>query len=172
MRTRTKIIWIAVCAAVLTVFIILGARYDKDYLIISGVAFFFVGLAILGIIEKVKTVRYMRHELKELAEEDPECPGNLRELAEMSVGLTKDAKEKLKGAPIGDKIKVVAIFASFGLFLLTMAVGVFLANLGTVGDGSVTDIAITGFILMGIGGGGFFLEIILLVVISSIANRK
>ena len=56
-------------------------------------------------------------------------------------------------------------------FSTAMAVGVFLARLGTLGDGTITKLAIIGFVLMGIGGGGFLLEIILLIIISSIKNR-
>ena len=52
-----------------------------------------------------------------------------------------------------------------------MASGVFLAQLGTLGDGTITKLAIIGFVLMGVGGGGFLLEIILLIIISAIKNR-
>ena len=90
---------------------------------------------------------------------------------QMSFGFPKETKRKLKTAPVGDKLKVVAVLLPFGLLLITMAVGVFLAQLGTLGDGTITKLAIIGFVLMGIGGGGFLLEIILLIIISSIKNR-
>ncbi len=154
MSKRTIIIWTAVCVSVMIICISLGARYHLGYISLSGVIFCFVGLTILGIIHKVNTWRYIKQDLKEIAEE-----------------VTEDAKRTLKATPLGDKIKLILLFGSLGLLLLTMAVGVFLANLGTLSDGTITKIAIAGFILMGIGGGGFFLEIILLIVISSIKNR-
>ena len=171
MNRRTNIIWVIVCLSVMIVSIILGAYYHLGYVSLCGVIFCCVGLAILAFLNKFMAWREIKRELKELAEEDPKCPQNPSELVQMSFGLTKDAKNKLKSAPFVDKLKVISIFASFALLLLTMAVGVFLARLGTLGDGTITKIAIAGFICMGIGGGGFFLEIILLAVISSIKNR-
>lgn len=154
MSKRTNIIWVIVCLTVMGVCIGLGARYHKGYISLGGVIFCVVGLTVLGIINKVQTWRYMKHELKEIAGE-----------------ITRDAKKTLKLAPLGDKIKLILLFGSLGLLLLTMAVGVACARIGTLPDGTITKIAIIGFILMGIGGGGFFLEIILLAVISSIKNR-
>ncbi len=154
MSKRTIIIWVAVCLTVMGICISLGARYHRGYISLGGVIFCMVGLTILGIINKVNTWRYMKHELKEIAEE-----------------FTEDAKRTLKVTPLGDKIKLILLFGSLGLLLLTMAVGVTFARIGTLPDGTITKIAIIGFILMGIGGGGFFLEIILLIVISSIKNR-
>ncbi len=154
MSRRTNIIWIIVCLTVMGVCIGLGARYHKGYISLIGVIFCIVGLTVLGIINKVNTWRYMKHELKEVAEE-----------------LKEDAKRTLKITPLKDKIKLILLFGSLGLLLLTMAVGVAFARVGTLSDGTITKIAIIGFILMGIGGGGFFLEIIALIVISSIKNR-
>ena len=154
MSRRTNIIWVIVCLSVMFICIILGARYHLGYISLGGVIFCIVGLAILGIINKVNTWRYMKHELKEVAEE-----------------IAADAKRTLKVTPLGDKIKLILLFGSLGLLLLTMAVGVAFARIGTLPDGTITKYAIIGFILMGIGGGGFFLEIILLIVISSIKNR-
>lgn len=171
MRRRTIIIWVSVCLSVMIICLVLGAHYRQEYIGLGGVIFCFVWLTVLGIINKVKTLHYVNHELKELAGEDPECPENVGELVQMSFGFTKDAKKKLKVAPTRDKLKVIALFVSLGLLLLTMAAGVLLARLGTLGDGTISKLAITGFILMGIGGGGFMLEIILLIVISSIKNR-
>lgn len=154
MSKRTIIIWTAVCVAVMIICISLGAKYRLGYISLGGVIFCMVGLTILGIIHKVNTWRYVKHELKDIAEE-----------------VVEDAKRTLKTTPLGDKIKLILLFGSLGLLLLTMAVGVALARIGTLSDGTITKIAIIGFILMGIGGGGFFLEIILLIVISSIKNR-
>lgn len=154
MSNRTNIIWVIVCVAVMITCIILGARYHLGYISLSGVIFCVVGLTVLGIINKVKTWHYVKHELKEVAEE-----------------IAHDAKRTLKITPLKDKIKLILLFGSLGILLLTMAVGVALARIGTLYDGTITKIAIAGFILMGIGGGGFFLEIILLAVISSIKNR-
>ena len=154
MSKRTNIIWTVVCVSVMIICISLGARYHRGYISLSGVIFCIVGLTILGIINKVNTWRYIKPELKEITKE-----------------ITEDAKRTLKITPLGDKIKLILLFGSLGLLLLTMAVGVALARIGTLYDGTITKIAITGFILMGIGGGGFFLEIILLAVISSIKNR-
>ncbi|MBD5584950.1 MAG: hypothetical protein HDQ88_07705 [Clostridia bacterium] len=169
MRNRTKIIWIAVCLAVMVICIILGVRYNLEYLIVGGVVFCAIGLSALGIIIKIKTLKEINHELKMTAEEgDPE---NVGELIQASFGFTKDAKERFKKSSVGDKLKVIALFGSLGLLLLTMAIGVAFANAGTLENGTTTNIATIGFILMGIGGGGFFLEIILLIVISKIIHR-
>ena len=171
MGKRTNIIWIIVCLSVMIAGIILGSYFHKGYLSLFGVIFCCVGLVILAFINKFFAWRSIKRELKELAEEDPECPENVGELVQMSFGFTKDAKKKLKVAPLGDKLKIIALLGSLGLLLITMAVGVMLANIGTLTDGTITKLAIIGFVLMGIGGGGFFLEIILLGVISSIKNR-
>ena len=154
MSRRTNVIWTIVCVTIMLICISLGARFHRGYISLGGVIFCMVGLAILGIINKVNTWRYMKHELKEVAEE-----------------VTEDVKRTLKVTPLRDKLKLIALFGSLGLLLLTMAVGVTFARIGTLPDGTITKYAIIGFILMGIGGGGFFLEIILLIVISSIKNR-
>lgn len=171
MNKRTNIIWTVVCVSVMIICISLGGLYRKEYVSLGGVIFCFVGLTVLAVINRINTLRQINRELKELAKEDPECPENAGELVQMSFGFTKDAKRKLKAAPLGDKLKVILLFVSLGLLLVTMAVGVLLARIGTLYDGTITKIAITGFIFMGIGGGGFFLEIILLGVISGIKNR-
>ena len=171
MSKRAIIIWSAICAAVLIICIALDIKYRIGYIGVGGVIFFSVGMALLALIEKVRFWRETKRTLKELDEEDPESPETVGELMQMSFGFTKETKRKLKTAPLGDKFKVIAVFLPFGLLLTTMAVGVFLARLGTLGDGTITKLAIIGFVLMGIGGGGFLLEIILLIIISSIKNR-
>jgi len=171
MSNRAKIIWCAVCGAVFIICIALDIKYRIGYIGVGGVIFFSVGMALLALIEKVRFWCETKKMLKELHEEDPESPETVGELMQMSFGFTKETKRKLKTAPVGDKLKVVAVLLPFGLLLITMAVGVFLAQLGTLGDGTITKLAIIGFVLMGIGGGGFLLEIILLIIISSIKNR-
>lgn len=171
MSNRAKIVWCAVCGAVLIICIALDIKYRVGYIGLGGVIFFSAGMALLAIIERVRFWRETKRTLKELHEEAPESPENIGELVQMSFGFTKEVKRKLKTAPLGDKLKVVAVFLPFGLLLLTMASGVFLARLGTLGDGTITKLAIIGFVLMGVGGGGFLLEIILLIIISAIKNR-
>lgn len=157
--------------AVMIICIILGAHYHKGYVSLVGVIFCAVGLSALGLIIKIKTLREINHELKQSAEETGEGPENVGELIQSCFGFTKEGKERFKKSSVGDKLKVIALFGTLGLLLFTMAVGVAFANAGTLDDGTITNIATIGFILMGIGGGGFFLEIILIIVISKIIHR-
>lgn len=172
MRRRTNIIWVVVCVAVMVICIALGAYYRQGYIGLGGVIFCCVGLTILGIINKIMALREINRAIKEVAQEDADNPQNAGELIQACFGFTKETKRKLKVAPTRDKVKVIAIFASLGLLLFTMFVGIILARIGTYTDGTVNKIAIIGFILMGIGGGGFFLEIVAFAIISGIKNRK
>ena len=171
MSRRTKIIWICVCIAVMIICIALGARFRNEYVSLGGVIFCFVGLTALGITVKVRAMREIKRALKELGEEDPDNPSTVGELVQMCFGFTKEAKRKLKAAPTGDKLKVIALFVSLGVLLAIMAAGIVCANIGTLSNGTITKTATIGFILMGIGGGGFFVEIILLAIISHFKNR-
>lgn len=79
------------------------------------------------------------------------------ELFAASFGFDKKARRTLKTVSVRDKLKVIAIFASFGITLLVFTVGIALAN---------AEVQPIGFILMGAGGGGFALIIATLVIIS------
>jgi membrane protein implicated in regulation of membrane protease activity len=82
------------------------------------------------------------------------------ELFASALGFSKENKEAYKTASKKDKAKVILIYASlFGTMLL------FIVGIGLTAIGSV------GFIVMGIGGGGFFL-IILSFLIISVNQRK
>lgn len=151
--------------------IAIGAYYKKEYISVCGVAFFFVALTAMSIINKVRGMQEINHELKMNAQKTGEGPENVGELVQSCFGFTKENKEKLKNSSFGDKFKVIALLVSLGVFLLIMFIGVVFANAGTLSDGTITNIAKTGFILMGIGGGGFVLEILVLLIISKIIGR-
>lgn len=150
--------------------VIFGEQYKIHYLTLGGIIFCAVGLSVLGLIVKIKMWKEINHEFKQ-NEETGEGPESAGELVQACFGFTEEGKERLKKSSFKNKLKVIAVFASFGLLLLTMAIGIVFANVGTLGDGTITNTAIIGFILMGIGGGGFFLIIFLLVIISKIKHR-
>ena len=87
---------------------------------------------------------------------------DMKNIISSSFGFTKEGKEAFKNASLGDKAKVIALFAWLGITLLTFAVGITLSNL---------NIQPSGFITMGVGGGSFFLTVVAALIFSSVERR-
>ena len=68
MSNRAKIVWCAVCGAVLVICIALDIKYRIGYIWLGGVIFFFAGVALLALIERVRFWRETKRTLKELDE--------------------------------------------------------------------------------------------------------
>ena len=132
--------------------LVIGLVRHIPWLTIVGVAVFIAVCVILGIIRKIKLIRELNEALKE---NDMSAP----ELMASAIGLGKESRSKLKAAPISDKLKVAAVFGGLALTMLTFIVGIFFSNLG------MTKI---GYPIMFSGFGGFFLMIILLIIIEKL----
>lgn len=147
---KRRIIFVIACFAVMAVCISLGAYYRKEYISVCGVAFCCLGLTSIGVIQKIRALREIKDAIKEIAREN---------------------KEKHEGRGCLLPKNVIALLVSFAVLLVIAFVGIVLANAGTLRDGTITGLAVIGFVLMGIGLGGFCLEILLLVIISKFKGR-
>ena len=196
MKNKIFGIFIALGMAVMIAGFIIGSVIDNEYVMIGGFAFCFIAFVILGIIRTVFVFKDLKKELKEEAKKPrtPEREAelideinssdtveenriaqakyygqgaeNVGELIQASFGFTKEGKENFKNSSKFDKFKVIAIFVSFGLLLLTFFIGIFLAGYW---DSLLQQ---TGFIMIGVGGGGLFLVIVVLLIISLVQRRQ
>lgn len=90
------------------------------------------------------------------------------------VGAVKDIygnyKSAYKAASRKDRAIILAIFLPLVLTLIIGAIGIALANCGQYFARHTVEIV--GWVLMGIGLGGFFLTIVLIIVISKIKGWR
>ena len=78
-------------------------------------------------------------------------------------------KSAYKAASRQDQAKILAIFLPLILTFIIGVIGIAVANFGQYF--AERSVEIVGIVLMGIGLGGFFLTIVLLLVISKIKGR-
>lgn len=69
-----------------------------------------------------------------------------------------------------DKLKLICIILSLVITLVLGIVGVILANVGQLLQ--KPSFETVGFVLMGVGLGGFFVVIVMMLLVSLIKNRK
>lgn len=94
----------------------------------------------------------------------------VRDTVQAAGEIYGEYKKAYNSATKTDKAKILLILLPLAITFVLGFVGIFIANLGqSLGLG---NIEIIGFVLMGIGLGGFFLTIVLLVVISKIKQNK
>lgn len=179
--------------AALIVCMVIGALYRMDWLILMGFGICIVDFLAVGITYGIKFLIELDRDLKESAKEErtPEKEAELLEkvntasnreesmraqaeyygngadgvgeLIATSFGLSKESREEFKKSSVKDKLKVVAIFGWFGLTLLIFFVGITLSN---------AAIQPAGFVLMGCGGGSFFLTLIVFAIYSAVERRS
>lgn len=87
-----------------------------------------------------------------------------------AVDVYQEYKKGYDACSKSDKRKILAIFLPLAITFVLGFIGVFLANSGQYLG--VRNLEIVGFVFMGVGLGGFFLNIILLAIISSISERR
>ena len=201
MKNKIFYVFIALGMVTMISCFVIGGMSENKTVMLAGFGFCFVDFVILGIIRTVCFFKELNKQLKEEAKKErtPEREQelldeinssgtveenqiaqakyygqgaeNAGELIQACFGFTKEAKENYRQSSKKDKFKVVAVYGTFALLLFIMFVGVALSNAGKTPDGSVSPVQLAGFILMGVGGGGFFLVIFVLVMIS-VAQRK
>ncbi|MDE6868542.1 MAG: hypothetical protein K2J83_05315, partial [Clostridia bacterium] len=115
------------------------------------------------LLEKINSAKNREESLKAQAEYYGEGAENAGELIASAFGFSKEGKEAFKKAPASEKAKPVLFFVWLGLTLLTFLVGL-----------SVTSVRIqpAGYIIMGVGGGLFFLTVIGLLIYSLVERRN
>ncbi len=178
-------------AALITCFVV-GALRKLDWLIILGFGICVVDFFAVGIAYGVKFFRELNDGLKEASKNEftPENEAellnsvnsasdaeeslkaqakyygggaeNVGELIAAAFGFTKEGRKAFKNAPPREKAKVIALFLWLGLTLLVFVVGITLSNL---------HIQPVGFIIMGVGGGSFFLTVIVALLFSAFERR-
>lgn len=106
----------------------------------------------------------MKDEDKKNSFERDDEPSN-EELFEAVCDIADMYKEQYKSASKKDKIKILAIVLPLAILLAIVAIGVFLANFGQYFK--LRPLEVAGFVLMGIGLGGFFLFIVGILIWNS-----
>lgn len=164
-----------------TVCLVIGALNKMDWLILLGAGICAVDFIAVGVVYGVYFVRKLNKELAEEAKKErtPEREAelldeinsatnaeeskiaqakyygggaeNAGELIASAFGFSKEGRQAFKEADLREKLKPVAIFVWLGITLITFFVGITLSNI---------QIQPVGFIVMGAGGGSFFLTII------------
>ncbi|MDE5943847.1 MAG: hypothetical protein K2H30_06550 [Clostridia bacterium] len=177
----------------LIVCFVIGALYRMDWLIFLGFGICVADFLAVGIAYGVKFIRELNADLKKNAQQErtPEEEAELLEkinsaktreeslkaraeyygegaenagdLISSAFGFSKEGKEAFKKAPASEKAKPVLIFVWLGLMLLTFMAGILLSS---------ARIQPTGFIIMGVGGGLFFLTIIGFLIYSLVERRN
>lgn len=81
-----------------------------------------------------------------------------------------DYRDAYRAASTKDKAKILAIVMPLMITFVIGVIGIFLSNIGqSIAYRSIKTI---GFILMGLGLGGFFLTIILFLIISKMVEKR
>lgn len=173
--------------AALIVCMVIGASYRMDWLIFLGFGICIVDFLTVGLTYGIKFLIELDRELKQNAQQErtPEKEEELLEkvnsatsreesikaqaeyyggeadgvgeLIATSFGFSKENRKAFKKAPAREKAKTVLIFVWLGLTLFTFLAGISLSN---------AHIQPAGFIVMGAGGGAFFLTILGFIIYS------
>ncbi len=99
---------------------------------------------------------------------DDEDDPSLHDVAEAVGEIYGGYKKAYGSASKGDKIKILLIVLPLVITFIIGFVGIFVANVGQTL--AVRSVEITGLVLMGVGLGGFFLTIVLIIVISKLKH--
>ena len=102
----------------------------------------------------------------ELPEDEP----TIADAVDAVKDIYDDYKSAYQTASRKDQAKILAIFLPLLLTFIIGVIGVAVANFGQYF--AQHSIEIVGFVLMGVGLGGFFLTIVLLLVISKIKGGQ
>lgn len=168
-------------------FSIIGSSQGKNYLIFIGLGIFLFAFVVNGIVTAIylhfmlKGVRDKRADATpRTAETEAELLNNVNTARTRTksyearaeyydigsfaegLGFRKGFKEEYRKAPLKDKLKLIAIYGSFA----------FLALVGMVGLGLRSVIGNFGYIVFGIGFGGFFAVLLFLGIGSDIQRRR
>lgn len=122
-------------------------------------------------------------EEKDLNEENVESPDDEEEIEEYdddrvtrrdvlkAVGeIFDDYKQSYKKASKKDKLAILAVVLPLLITFVTAFVGIVVANIGQ--SLSLHKTEITGLIIMGLGMGGFFLTLVILIIWSKIKEKR